>query len=119
EVGSGSPRREPGIVDEDIDISGLLGKPPDLFRIAKVGGEETRRAAGTFNFLDALRSALRVASVHDPSEPVGGQLQGDRTTDTGRRPGHKRRRRKAVGHVLAPYQAVTRSCRRPRSGSRP
>lgn len=59
-------------------------------------------AAGPFDLLDGLHSTLRVASVHDHLETVGGQLQGHRTADTGRRPGHKRPRREDVGHVLAP-----------------
>jgi hypothetical protein len=34
------PRRESGIVDQDVDVAGLLGKPPDLCRTTKVGCEE-------------------------------------------------------------------------------
>src|SRR3989442_4937095 len=69
---------------------------------SKVGREETCLAAGPFNLLDGLRSALGVASVHDHLETVGGQLQGDRTSDTGRRAGHERFRGMDVGHIFAP-----------------
>jgi hypothetical protein len=75
---------------KDVDVCGLFGKPTDLSRIAKVGGEEASLAAGLFNLLDGLRAALDVAPMHDHLETVGGQLQGDRTANTGRRPGHKR-----------------------------
>src|SRR3982074_1560258 len=98
----GPPARESGIVDQDVDVSGLLGKPSDLCRITKVGCEETRLAAGPFNLLDGLRSAPGVASVHDHLETVGGQLHGDCAADTGCRSGHECSQGKDVGHAFAP-----------------
>jgi hypothetical protein len=83
-------KRDPGVVDQDVDVAGLARQPLHVGRVGEVGSDEARLPAGSSDLLDRLGTTRGVAAVNHDLRPVPGQLQRDRPTDARRRPGHQR-----------------------------
>ncbi len=79
-----------GVVDQDVDVAGLPGEPPDVGGVAHVGAEEARHAARGRDRLDGLGAADGVTAVHRHLGAVPSQLERDRVANAGRRAGDQR-----------------------------
>ena len=79
----GSPHREPGVVDQDVDVANLLGETGDARGVGEVGGDEVRATALQLDFFDRLDTALRVAAMHSDVGAIPRELKGDRATQAG------------------------------------
>ena len=77
----GAEERDPGVVDQDVDVADLACQALHVGGVAEVGSDEAGLAAGGSDFLDRLGAARGVAAVNDDLRPVPGQLQRDRATD--------------------------------------
>jgi hypothetical protein len=86
----GAEERDPGVVDEDVNVADVAGQALNVGGIAQVGRDEARLAAGGGDLLDGLGAARGVAAVDQDLRAVAGQLQRDRAADARRRPGDER-----------------------------
>ena len=82
--------RDPGVVDQDVDVADVARQALHVGGVAEVGGDEAGLAAGGGDLLDRLGAARGVAAVDEDLGPVPGQLQRDRATDARRRAGDQR-----------------------------
>jgi hypothetical protein len=62
------------LLDQHVDLAGLLGQSGNLVGIGQVGGEETGIAASFLDSCHGGRAAGGVTAVHDHAEAVAGQL---------------------------------------------
>jgi hypothetical protein len=79
-----APDGVPGVVDEDVDVTGLVDQALNIDRVADLGGNEPRFSARHFDRIDGLGTALRIAAVDDDLGSLTCQLNSDRTADAGR-----------------------------------
>src|SRR6202008_4530394 len=80
-----SEARNPGVVDEDVDVADLARKPPHVVDVAEIGSNEARPAPRGGDLSDRLGAAVGVSAVNENLGPFPGELDRDRATDTGRR----------------------------------
>src|SRR5881628_2333479 len=81
--------REPGVVDQHVDIADSFDQTLEVGWIAEVGTNEARPAARSGNRFYRLGASGGIAAMDDDLGAVAGQLQGDRTADPGRRARHE------------------------------
>ena len=86
----GAEQRDPGVVDQDVDVAYLACQALHVGGIAEVGSDEAGLAARAGDFLDRLGAARGVAAMNDDFRAVPGQLQRDCPADPGRRSRHQR-----------------------------
>lgn len=90
EVGGGTEPGNAGVVDEDVDLAGLLGEASDCGGIADVRGDEARPSALGRDRVDDVLSTLGIAPVDQDFGTVTGEPQRDRAADPGGRSGDER-----------------------------
>jgi hypothetical protein len=77
-------QRDPGVVDQDVDVTNVAYQVLHVGGVAEVGSDEAGLAAGGRDLLDRLGAAYGVAAVNQDLGPVAGQLQRDCATDARR-----------------------------------
>src|SRR6185369_16422699 len=82
----GSPHREPGVVDQDVDVANFLGETLNACGVTEVSRDEAGAAALQLDFFDRLDAAPRVAAMHGDLCAIPRELKGDRAAEAGRRP---------------------------------
>ena len=70
--------RDPGVVDQDVDVADLARQPLHVGSIGEVGGDEAGLPASGLDLLDRLGASCLVTAVNDDLGAVPGQLQRDR-----------------------------------------
>jgi|SRR5438105_2805704 len=80
----GTPHREAGVVDQDVDVANLLGQTADARGIGKIGRDEAGASALRLDLFDCLRSTRGVAAMHDDVGTIARKLRGDRAAESGR-----------------------------------
>src|SRR5712691_10332703 len=65
----GSPHREPGVVNQDVDVANLLGETGDARGVGEVSGDEVGATALQLDFFDRLDTARSVATMHGDVGP--------------------------------------------------
>ena len=66
--------RDPGVVDQDVDVADVARQALHVGGVAQVGGDEAGLAAGGGDLLDRLARRAGVAAVDDDLGSVAGQL---------------------------------------------
>jgi hypothetical protein len=86
-----APDRDAAVVDQDVDVSRLLGQAPDVIGAVELSREEAAFGAGGRDRLHHLSPSLRVAALDkDLRGAVGGQLDRRRAPGTVGRAGDQR-----------------------------
>jgi hypothetical protein len=76
--------REPGVVDEDVDVSCLGHQALYAFGATDIGRDESRPSARQLNLLDYRSASVGVPSVDENGRPLGRELNRNGTADAGR-----------------------------------
>src|SRR5439155_9301969 len=74
----GSPHREPGVVDQDVDVANFLGETRNARGVGEVSGDELGATALQLDFFDRLDTAPRVAAMHSDLGAIPRELKRDR-----------------------------------------
>jgi len=77
----GSPHREPGVVDQDVDVADVRGETGDARGVVEVGRHEVGAAALRLDFLDGVRTRAASRPCTVTVRTVMCELKGDRATE--------------------------------------